>query len=120
VAEELVMRSVYVPASEDARLRQLAHESGYTKSDLIRAAIKLKVEEWVKSNGLEQLRNDVAAGLREASLQREVKKVKPASVRPQAEAKPSASRGSSKTSSKATSQKAAAKKPAPKKVATAG
>lgn len=77
---DLVMRSVYLPAELDAKLRQLAHESGYTKSDLIRAAASLKVKEWGEANGPEKLETDVTAGLREASAQRQIGKVKPRSV----------------------------------------
>lgn len=115
MAEELVMRSVYVPASEDAKLRQLAHESGYTKSDLIRAAIKLKVEEWIKSNGLELLRTDVAAGLREVSLQREIKKVKPKSVQPRVEASTAPTRAAAKPAPKGGATKRTAAKTREKK-----
>ena len=77
---ELVMRSVYLPVELDAKLRQIAHESGYTKSDLIRAAASLKAEEWGEANGPEKLKTDVTAGLREPSAQRQIGKVKPPSV----------------------------------------
>lgn len=80
VGDELVMRSVYLPVKLDATLRQLAHESGYTKSDLIRAAASLKAKEWAEANGPEKLKTDVTAGLRETSSQRQLRKVKPPSV----------------------------------------
>ncbi len=77
MAEDMVMRSVYVRPREDAELRQLAHDYNVTKSDLIRSAIRLKLGEWLADNSGKKLLEDVASGLREASLQREVKQVKP-------------------------------------------
>src|SRR3546814_18116317 len=77
MAEDMVMRSVYVRPGEDADLRQLAHDFNVTKSDLIRSAIRLKLKEWLADNSGQKLLADVSAGLRETNLQREVRQVKP-------------------------------------------
>src|SRR3546814_13898364 len=71
MAEDMVMRSVYVRPGEDADLRQLAHDFNVTKSDLIRSAIRLKLKEWLADNSGQKLLADVSAGLRETNLQRE-------------------------------------------------
>jgi len=80
MAEDMVMRSVYVRPGEDADLRQLAHDFNVTKSDLIRSAIRLKLKEWLADNSGQKLLADVSAGLRETNLQREVRQVKPAKI----------------------------------------
>ncbi|PJG47123.1 hypothetical protein CAF53_01870 [Sphingobium sp. LB126] len=104
MAEDLVMRSVYVRAGEDAQLRQLAHELNVTKSDLIRSAISRKLAEWIADNSGEKLRADIASGLREVSLQREVRRVKPVPIgrKKVAAAKPATSK---KAAVKATKKK---------------
>src|SRR3546814_5686098 len=80
MAEDMVMRSVYVRPGEDADLRQLAHDFNVTKSDLIRSAIRLKLKEWLADNSGQKLLADVSAGLRETNLQREVRQVKPPKI----------------------------------------
>ncbi|WP_260926746.1 ribbon-helix-helix protein, CopG family [Novosphingobium sp. 9] len=80
MSEVLVMRSVYLPATLDAELRQIAHEKGFSKSDLIRAAVALKAEEWRGDNTGTKLGDDVQAGLRAGGRQATVKAVKPAAV----------------------------------------
>ena len=62
--DDLVMRSVYLRPAEDSLLRQLAHELKATKSDLIRAAISTKLQEWRESNSSEQVRYDLQFGVR--------------------------------------------------------
>lgn len=108
--DDLVMRSVYLPAKLDAQLRQLAHESGYSKSDLIRAAATLKVGEWTASNGSAKLKQEVTAGLRETSPQRKVAKMKPVAV-PQA-ARAKAAGAPAKAEAKPTTRRRPRAKPA--------
>src|SRR3546814_16767638 len=58
MAEDMVMRSVYVRPGEDADLRQLAHDFNVTKRDLIRSAIRLKLKEWLADNSGQKLLAD--------------------------------------------------------------
>ena len=81
MADDLVMRSVYVRNLEDAQLRQLAHDLQATKSDLIRAAISLKLKEWLSDNGRTKVKADLEAGLRDVGSIREIKREKPPSTR---------------------------------------
>lgn len=71
VLDELVMRSVYLPASADGKLRELAHNltnatgRNVTKSDLIRAAILEKLADWAKQhNKPEQILQELDLGQR--------------------------------------------------------
>ncbi|MBO1329521.1 ribbon-helix-helix domain-containing protein [Acetobacter suratthaniensis] len=80
MSEVLVMRSVYLPAALDAELRQIAHDKGVSKSDLIRTAVALKAKEWRGDNTEKKLDNDVQAGLRASGRQTTVKTVKPVAV----------------------------------------
>src|SRR3546814_18051338 len=47
MAEDMVMRSVYVRPGEDANLRQLAHDFNVTTSDLIRSSLRLKLKKCI-------------------------------------------------------------------------
>jgi hypothetical protein len=58
----MVMRSVYLHPSDDGRLRQLAHETGAAKSDLMGAAVAIKLAEWLSSADRETVLRDLAAG----------------------------------------------------------
>lgn len=80
MADDMVMRSVYVRPLEDAQLRQLARTLDVSKSDLIRSAISLKLKDWLSDNSGESVRTDLKAGLRDTSAQRQLKSVKPAKV----------------------------------------
>lgn len=42
----LLTRPAFISAADDAALRQLAHEAGMTRSELIRTAVSLKLAEW--------------------------------------------------------------------------
>jgi len=65
MVDDMVMRSVYFRPAEDAQLRQLAHDLNVTKSDLIRAAASLKLEEWLESDDRERILEDVERGRRD-------------------------------------------------------
>ncbi|MDR6827694.1 Arc/MetJ-type ribon-helix-helix transcriptional regulator [Bosea sp. BE271] len=86
--EDMVMRSVYLRPSEDMKLRQLAHDLSMahsvnvTKSDLIRSAISMKLQEWLESDkrelniadlvgrreqGSERIKADTSSAQRRAS-----------------------------------------------------
>jgi hypothetical protein len=66
--EDLVMRSVFLPTAMNAELRQLAREIGCTFSELVRAAVASKVQEWytdsvaLERDLAETVRRRVAAG----------------------------------------------------------
>lgn len=62
--EDLVMRSVYLPPSEDTELRQLAFELNVSKNELIRSAVSAKLKEWRKSNSRHVLLSDLELGRR--------------------------------------------------------
>ena len=62
MAEEMVMRSVYVRPSEDALLRELAFDLKVSKSELIRAAISLKLRDWLASDDEDIILKDVEFG----------------------------------------------------------
>lgn len=64
MVNEMVLRSVYVRQSEDAQLRQMAHDLNVTKSDLIRAAIAVKLRDWLDSGDDQMILNDVEHGKR--------------------------------------------------------
>ena len=65
--EDMVMRSVYLRPTEDNQLRQLAHELKVSKSDLIRSAISVKLQEWLRSGGKELVMRDLKFGRRTGS-----------------------------------------------------
>ena len=67
MADDMVMRSVYLRPNEDTELKRLAHTFDFTKSDLIRAAISLKLAEWRMDNSGEAFLRDVEAGLRDVA-----------------------------------------------------
>jgi hypothetical protein len=77
MAEDMVMRSVYLRPSEDAELRQLAHDLEVTKSDLIRSAISLKLQEWLKSNDRERILKEVEHGRRDEAAIRSGRRGRP-------------------------------------------
>ena len=64
MAEDMVMRSIYLKPSDDTELRQLAHEKHVSKNDLIRSAIIAKLTEWREANNDEKLEADLALGRR--------------------------------------------------------
>jgi predicted transcriptional regulator len=66
--EDMVMRSVYLDPSDDGRLRQLAHETGATKRDLVSAAVAIKLEEWLSSEGRDKVLRDLGAGRNSPAL----------------------------------------------------
>lgn len=70
MANEMVMRSVYLRPEEDAALRQLAFEIEVSKSDLIRSAISAKLEQWLQSNSMELVLKDVELGKRQSRSER--------------------------------------------------
>lgn len=59
--EDMVLRSVNLRVRDDNDLRQFAFDRHLTKSDLIRAAIHAKLEEWRVDNTGEVLAADLAA-----------------------------------------------------------
>jgi hypothetical protein len=65
MVNDMVMRSVYLRLAEDSKLRQLAHELNVSKSDLIRSAISVKLQEWLASNSDELILHDLAFGRRD-------------------------------------------------------
>jgi hypothetical protein len=77
MADDMVMRSIYVRPLEDAQLRQLAHNLNVTKSDLIRSAIRIKLSEWLGDNSGKKALKDVREGLREVRFQEQVKRARP-------------------------------------------
>lgn len=110
MAENLVMRSIYLPETVDAELRQLAHEHNVSKSDLVRAAVRLKLKEWREDNTKAKLSKDVAAGLREPDHHSAVKKGRPPSVASTAsQARPSSRTGASTPRTKSSSKKVTTK-----------
>lgn len=70
MSDEMVMRSVYLRPLQDAQLRNLAHELGTTKSDLIRSAISIKLLEWLRTNDADAIRRDIEHGRRDESAVR--------------------------------------------------
>jgi hypothetical protein len=68
--EDMVMRSVYLRPSEDSQLRQLAHELNVTKSDLIRSAISVKLQEWLEASSDELVLHDLESGKRDSAAER--------------------------------------------------
>ena len=77
MSEDLVMRSIYLRPIEDAQLRQLAVDLNVTKSDLVRAAVGIKLKEWLADNSKTKAAEDVAVGLRDATIARRVKQELP-------------------------------------------
>ncbi len=69
MADDLVMRSVYLPTREDNELRQLAHELKVSKSDLIRSAIIVKLRDWHEDRSRKIVREDLQHGRRDAGKQ---------------------------------------------------
>lgn len=59
--DNLVLRSVNLWARDDSALRQFAFDRAITKSDLIRAAVRAKLEEWRTDNTGEVLQGDLEA-----------------------------------------------------------
>ena len=59
--EDMVLMSVNLRVRDDNALRQFAFDRHLTKSDLIRAAIRAKLEEWRGDNSGEVLQADLAA-----------------------------------------------------------
>lgn len=70
MANDMVMRSVYLRPEEDAQLRQLAFHLQVTKSDLIRSAISTKLVEWLKSGDPELVFRDLEHGRRPTAAER--------------------------------------------------
>lgn len=65
MADEMVMRSVYLRPSDDARLRELAYRLNVTKSDLIRSAIALKLADWHQMDDDDSIQQEVKSGKRQ-------------------------------------------------------
>jgi hypothetical protein len=65
MSDDMVMRSVYLRPLQDTQLRNLAHELGTTKSDLIRSAISIKLLEWLRTNDADSIRADIELGRRD-------------------------------------------------------
>lgn len=59
--DKLVLRSVNLWSRDDSALRQYAFEHEISKSDLIRAAVRAKLEEWRSDNSGEVLQGDLEA-----------------------------------------------------------
>lgn len=59
MADDLVMRSLYLGVKEDSDLRQLAHELRVSKSELMRSAISAKLEAWLAANSAELIMEDL-------------------------------------------------------------
>jgi hypothetical protein len=65
MADDMVMRSVYLRPRDDTELRQLAHEMQVSKNDLIRSAIQSKLEEWRDDSDV--LERDLRLGRRDSA-----------------------------------------------------
>jgi hypothetical protein len=89
MANEMVMRSVYLRPAEDAQLRDLAFSLSVTKSDLIRSAIGVKLAEWL-AGGEDEVRRDLESGRRLSPAERAERAR--AAAEPKATAKPSPSK----------------------------
>src|SRR6185436_9718659 len=48
---DLVMRSIFLPTGLDAKLRQLAHETNRTRSDLIQEFVAAGMAKWESEHG---------------------------------------------------------------------
>lgn len=68
MADDLVMRSFYLSAKEDMRLRNLAFQLDVTKSDLVRAAIGKNLEIWREMNDPDAIFEDIKLGQKQAAL----------------------------------------------------
>ncbi|MBN8500705.1 MAG: hypothetical protein J0M19_06105 [Sphingomonadales bacterium] len=79
--DDLVLRSAYLRLSDDMQLRKLAHELSVTKSDLIRAAIHVKLEDWRSANDLDVVLRDLAFRIGDGKVAETVKVTVP-KVRP--------------------------------------
>lgn len=82
MADDLVMRSVYISAGVDAELRQLAHDLNITKSELIRTAISGKLKEWRGDNTRQKAAADVEAAKENDTLKQNIRTTKPRSIAP--------------------------------------
>jgi hypothetical protein len=99
MSNELVLRSFYVPASDDTDLRQLAFELNIPKSDLVRAAIASKLETWRKLNDREAIFKDIKLGDR-ASAEQDSDSMEVVAERPVAERQKNPRRRASSAASK--------------------
>ena len=116
MSEDLVMRSLYLRPSEDAKLRQLALDLNVTKSDLIRAAVGLKLKEWLGDNSKTRAAMEVEAGLRETTRARRVRQELPSgavrfSPSPKAAAPKAAAVSASRATVKSSSSARARRRP---------
>ncbi len=66
--DDLVLRSAYLRLSDDMLLRKLAHDLNVTKSDLIRAAIHVKLEDWRSANDPDAVLRDLAFRVGDAEI----------------------------------------------------
>ena len=100
--DDLVLRSAYLRLSDDMLLRKLAHDLNVTKSDLIRAAIHVKLEDWRSANDPDAVLRDLAfrvgdakiadRAVVEVSKTRQVQAKRPAAKQqPKGQTKPTAS-----------------------------
>jgi predicted DNA-binding protein len=69
MAEDLVMRSFYLSAKEDTRLRNLAFQLDLSKSDLVREAIRQNLEKWREINDPDAIFRDIKLGQKKAALE---------------------------------------------------
>ena len=72
---DLVLRSAYLRLSDDILLRKLAHDLSVTKSDLIRAAIHVKLEDWRSANDPDAVLRDLAFRIGDAKVSRSTRRV---------------------------------------------
>jgi Arc/MetJ-type ribon-helix-helix transcriptional regulator len=70
--DDLILRSAYFRRTDDLLLRSLAHDLDVSKSDLIRAAIRLKLDDWRASGSHEVVLKDLARGTRENAVARKI------------------------------------------------
>jgi Arc/MetJ-type ribon-helix-helix transcriptional regulator len=87
--DDLILRSAYMRRTDDLLLRTLAHDLNVSKSDLIRAAIRLKLDDWRATENQDAVRKDIAVGLRDNAVTRRVVVTVPGS-KPEPSAKKSA------------------------------
>lgn len=106
--DDLVLRSAYLRLSDDILLRKLAHDLSVTKSDLIRAAIHVKLEDWRSANDPDAVLRDLAFRVGDAKVSRSVRVTVPKQPRGRTAPKPE-SKGAVKASSLRAAKKAPTK-----------
>jgi hypothetical protein len=66
--DKLVLRSFYLSALEDSRLRQYGFRLELSKSDLVRAAIRDKLTKWDRENDFDAILRDIKVGDQKTAL----------------------------------------------------